>query len=161
MKDMKQFLYNIIGLMSIGFVMILLNHAIGNFPSVANAQTAIPHFRCSSPVVVGSSNDDWYIVGATSSESPVSIFFEPDIAGAGSTGAIAIQACMSYNVTASCRNLDYDSDQNGTFDTNVITGDTMGAAQVRGIRGIPYLRVTTSVNPGAEAARYVVCRGQE
>lgn len=156
----KNFIKTLLAGVGLAVIWLLMLWMVVDYPpQSAFAATQIEQSRCSAPVVVGAANDEWYSVSAGNAAYPVSIFFEPDISGAGSTGGINIQACMIDATATSCRALDYDSDGNGTPDTNVITGDTMATSGVAGITGIPYLRVQTQTSPGAEAARYVICRG--
>ena len=128
----------------------------------ASAASGAPQQKCSDPVIVGAANDDWYSASYGNQSMPLSVYFEPDIAGAGTLGEIKVQSCMVDAVTASCRDLEYDSDGNGVPDTAILTGDSTQRSGIAGIAGIPFIRITTSTSPAAnptEAPRYVVCRG--
>lgn len=137
-------------------------------PAIAEDTKRIPTNKCSGPIdtsttlPAGAETDDLYWdVGFTSNAeaAPVSVFFDPDITGAGTGETLTLQACMLAEVTGTCEDLLWDSTGDGNVDTNILTGVSAVTAGLTGISGFPYLRIQETGTPSTDA-RYVVCRTQ-
>lgn len=121
---------------------------------VVNGAEKVQQYKCSEPVLVTPGHDLTYYIG--DSTVPVSVFYEPDNAGATTGGSIALQACTQDGVPNTCIDLDYDSTGNGVPDTNVLDGVGVLTTGLLGITGFPYLRITENV--AAPNDEYVICR---
>ena len=149
-----------------GLITMLLVMMIAG-PAFAETTKRVPTNKCSSPVdtsnalPVGATTDDVYWdIGYTSNAeaSPISIFFDPDITVAGVTGeTLTISSCMTAEDENTCFPLLWDSNADGTPDTNILTGTSAATSGLSGISGFPYLRVQETGTPSTNA-RYVICR---
>lgn len=131
-------------------------------PSFANP-ARVPTNKCTGSITVEASHDAFYDIGFSSNAeaAPISIFYDRDVVGSEATGSINLQACMLKDgngdvVANSCFDLDWDSDGDGTVDTNILTGATAATGGLTGISGFPYLRVQEETAGTNDA--YVICR---
>ena len=120
----------------------------------------VPTNKCSSQISIVD-GDNWYWnVGERSNAeaAPVSIFFDRDNTGDTATGqTLTLYACTTAEDPNTCSDLLWDSDGDGTPDTNVLTGASAATAGLTNISGFPFLRVEETGTASA-LARYVVCR---
>ena len=137
-------------------------------PATAEDTKKIPTNKCTAPIdtsttaPAGATTDDiyWDIGFSSNAEAaPVSVYFDPNITGAGTGETLTLQACLSAEVTGTCLNLLWDSTGDGNVDTNILTGLTAATSGLNGISGFPYLRIQETGTPSTDA-RYVVCRTQ-
>ncbi len=150
-----------------GLITMLLVMMIAG-PAFAETTKRVPTNKCSSPVdtsatlPTGETTDDVYWdIGYTSNAeaSPISIFFDPDITVAPTTAGetLTISSCMIAEDATTCFPLLWDSNADGTPDTNILTGTSAATSGLSSISGFPYLRVQETGTPSTNA-RYVICR---
>lgn len=130
-------------------------------PAVATDYTKlVPTNKCSEQISI-TAGDNWYWnVGERSNAeaAPVAVFFDRDNTGDTATGqTITLYACLSAEDENTCTALQWDSDADGTPDTNILTGESAATSGVTGISGFPFLRIEETGTTSA-LARYVVCR---
>jgi len=123
----------------------------------------VPTNKCTGVILVEASHDAFYDIGFSSNAeaAPVAIFYDRDVVANAAGGSINIQACMLKDgngdvVAGSCFDLQWDSDGDGTVDTNILTGDTAATGGLTGISGFPYLRIQEETAGTNDA--YVICR---